>query len=182
MTRAEKAMGLIGQLAEKVGFDPFAQSSVGDGLAAQMEANGKHYRTILEIGTLRGVSAVVLAHFAENVITIDVERHKQLPDILKWLPRDTAQRISTVLVTDNDSKARLVNALSFDFAFIDAGHSELQVSIDFGLCRKCGAMLFHDYPMSGSGCNGPGLVLDAARDRGDGVVTTDPPFAWWRAE
>lgn len=182
MTTADKANDLVRRLGEKTGIDLLAQSSVGDGLAAQVESLGRRFRTILEIGTLRGVSAIVLAHFAENVITIDVERNRDLGEIYKWLPRDIGQRIGTVLVPDNDAKARRVNALNFDFAFVDAGHSELQVSIDFGLCRKCGIVLFHDYPASGSGCNGPGIVLDGLRERGDGVVTTCEPFGWWRAQ
>ena len=180
----DRANTLIRQLTEKEGDVVAKCSSVGDGLAEQMDATGKRYRRILEIGTLYGVGAIVLAHFAENVITVDVtplSEREPLMDIYRWLPPDIRSRIAQVWVPDNDAKRMLVGALTFDMAFIDGGHSELQTTIDFEITRRCGTLLFHDYPTSGSGCIGPGIVLDGARERDDGVVTTDPPFGWWRA-
>ena len=183
-TARERAEKTIANLVEKEGNKVCACSSVNDGLAAQMEGNGKRYRRILEIGTFHGVSAVVLTHFADTVITIDVtppSERQALREIYRWLSVGMKSQIATVWVPDNDAKRLLVNGLDFDMAFIDGGHSELQTTIDFEITRRCGTLLFHDYPMSGSGCAGPGIVLDGARERGDGVVTTDPPFGWWRA-
>ena len=179
--RADKC---IADLTAKEGRAVAACSAVGDGLAERMAANGLHYGTLLEIGTYHGVGAIVLAHFADRVITVDVtppSDRQALRDIYRWLAPEIAARICQVWVPDNAAKAALVASLAFDMAFIDGGHSELQTALDFRITRKCGTCLFHDYPMSGSGCDGPGIVLDRARDAGDGVVTNDEPFGWWRA-
>ena len=173
----EKAERVVASVVAAVGKEVHSQSSVADGLAKRLE--GRRWNTILEIGTLRGLSSAVLACFAEKVFTIDVEQHADRQKVYAALDRDIRSRICSIVVPDNDSKVLLVRALSFDFAYIDAGHTEGQVSIDYGLTRKCGEMLFHDYPASGSGRNGVSLVLDATKE---GVVTPCKPFAWWRAK
>ena len=179
----EKAGRIIETIKGVVGESVVAQSSVGDGLAERIASAlaGRRWNTVLEIGTLRGLSACVLACFAENVITIDCEPHEDRKKVFAAVDRDISNRISSVIIPDNAAKTILVRHLVFDAAFIDAGHTEGQVSLDFSLAKRCGEMLFHDYPMSGSGCDGVGLVLDAAMAAGDGVVTVCEPFAWWRA-
>jgi hypothetical protein len=177
MMSVEKAEKVVAGIIAAVGDGVHSQSSVADGLAKQLE--GRRWGTILEIGTLRGLSSAVLACFAETVFTIDVEENADRPKIYAALDRDIRNRICSIVVPDNDAKVLLVRALPFDFAFIDAGHTEGQVAIDFSLTRKCGEMLFHDYPASGSGKNGVSLVLDALTE---GKVTACKPFAWWRAK
>ena len=181
---AEKANRIIQSIKGAVGEKVVAQSSVGDGLAERLEEGlkGRRWNTVLEIGTLRGLSACVLACFAENVITIDCEPHDDRAKVFGAVGRDIRNRISSIVIPDNDAKVILVRHLTFDGAFIDAGHTEGQVALDFSLARSCGEMLFHDYPKSGSGCNGVGIVLDAATAAHDGVVTVCEPFAWWRAK
>lgn len=178
MTPAERANTLVKQLVEKEGEGIVAQSAVGGGLAQRLEATGRRWQTILEIGTLRGLGAIVLAHFAENVISVDVQEDPQRRDVMKWVPRDIRNRIATVVVPDNEAKVILVRHLDFKMAFLDAGHTEGQVAIDFAITNRCGEMLFHDYPASGSGANGVGILLDGI-DRG--IVERCQPFAWWRA-
>ena len=181
---AEKANCIIQSIKAVVGEKVVAQSSVGDGLAEKLEAGlaGRRWNTVLEIGTLRGLSACVLACFAENVITIDCDPHEDREKVFKAAGKDISNRISSVIIPDNDAKVILVRHLVFDGAFIDAGHTEGQVALDFSLAKRCGELLFHDYPKSGSGCNGVGLVLDGATAAGDGVVTVCEPLAWWRAK
>jgi hypothetical protein len=173
----EKSDRVVAAIVAVVGPEVHSQSSVADGLAKQLE--GRRWNTILEIGTLRGLSSAVLACFAEKVFTIDVEENADRPKVYGALDRDIRNRICSIVVPDNDAKVLLVRALSFNFAYIDAGHTEGQVAIDFGLTRRCGEMLFHDYPASASGRNGVSLVLDATKE---GVVTPCKPFAWWRAK
>ena len=177
--QGERAKTFLGQLHEKVGKTLLFQSAANQGLVDVMQANGRHYQTIVEIGTLYGVGAIVLSYYAENVISIDVRDWPERKNVYKWLPAAVKEKISCVRVEDNDSKARLLRAMNFDFAFVDAGHSELQVAIDWGLVQKCGDVLFHDYPQSGSGCPGVGLVVDAIKG---GTVTISRPFAHWRAD
>ena len=174
----EKAQSVIARLTDALGPGIVGQSAVGDGLADQLA--GRRFTSILEIGTLRGIGAAVLACFAESVISLDVHAHPERDAVLAALPRDIRDRIAPVVVPDNDAKVLLVGQLNFEFAFVDAGHTVGQVRIDYNITRRCGEMLFHDYPNSGSGCNGVGLVLDAEGER-DGVVERCQPFAWWRA-
>lgn len=181
MSTADKAKAAVARIVKECGERVLAQSAVGDGLADVMHSFGRTAECCLEIGTLRGLSSVVLAYFSRSVVTIDVERHPDLEKVLSLLDRDIRDRIATIQVQDNDDKALLISRLNFDFAFIDGGHTEGQVAIDFGLTRRCGELLFHDYPASGSGCNGVDLILKGPM-AADGQIELRPPFAWWRAE
>lgn len=181
MTRVDRAKTAVAKIVAQLGKGVLAQSSVGDGLPDVLHSLGRTPQCCLEIGTLRGLSAVVLAHFSQSVITVDLDWNVDLAKVLALVDREIRNRIAAVQVGDNSDKALFVNRLNFDFAFIDAGHTEGQVAIDFGLTRRCGEMLFHDYPASGSDCDGVGIVLNGAI-AADGNVERRPPFAWWRAK
>jgi predicted O-methyltransferase YrrM len=176
----ERAQRRIDSIVEAVGGNVRAQSAVGDGLCKVLHALvAVKPECCVEVGTLRGLSAVALAHFCGTVITIDVERQPELRQVLSLCPRHIRDRICPVIIPDNDAKAALIQRLDFQFAYIDGGHTEGQVALDFALTRRCGRVLFHDYPASGSGCDGVKVVLDKVTD---GVVEPRVPFAWWRAE
>jgi len=176
----ERAQRRIDGIVANLGGGIAAQSAVGDGLCKILHGL-VHIKPAccVEVGTLRGLSAVALAHFCGTVITIDVARHPDLGRVMELVPPMIRDRIATVVVPDNDAKAALIQQLTFQFANIDGGHSELQVAIDFGLVRRCGSVLFHDYPASGSGCDGVKIAMDKV---GQGSIEARPPFAWWRAE
>jgi len=141
--------------------------------------DGKHFNTILEIGTCYGLSAMMLAHYSEVVITIDVVRHPLLEPTLAAFSPGVLDHISFIHVRDDHDKRLLVNALDFDMAFIDGRHTQPACELDFLITRKCGSVLFHDYPCSSPNHRGVGLVVDAITE---GTVERMPPFAWWTAD
>lgn len=111
---------------------------------------GKGYRTVLEIGTYKGVSAACIAQYVDRVITIDLA-NGQLEETGEpfdrwelWRAAGVADKIELYLVNDDKEKAELIAGLDFDFAFIDGAH-DATVRDDFRMVRKCGACLFHDY-------------------------------------
>lgn len=148
----------------------------GPNLIDVLEARGQRYGTVLEIGTAQGVSAVILAHFCESVITIDVKRFPLIDKILA--ASGIGERVARCLVANNAGKKRLVDALSFDMAFIDGLHQAKEFRFDFDLTKRCGLLLCHDYPTWRPGEAGPGAVLDGERE---GRLQSAPPFAWWAA-
>ena len=166
------------RLRKVAGPDIFASSSVGDGLAERLAAEGKRWRCILEIGTHRAAATVVLACFAETVISIDVVRQPHVAKVLAALPYNIRDRIATVIVPDNDAKVLLARHLDFDLAFVDGGHTEGQTFLDFAITRECGDVLFHDYPQCGRDARGVGMLVDRVKD---GRFVCAPPFAWWKA-
>lgn len=111
--------------------------------------SGKGYRTVLEIGTYRGVAAAEIAQYVERVITIDL-RHGKLEHAGEKFDRYMfwnslgVYNVELVLVEDDREKAELVSGMEFDFAFIDGAHDET-VRNDFALVKRCGRVLFHDY-------------------------------------
>jgi hypothetical protein len=181
MTTMDRAKECLARITKELGEDIAAQSCINDGFVDVLHGLGFTPRCSLEIGTLRGLSAVALAWFSHSVVSIDVQRNADLDRVLGLAPRMIRERIATVVVPDNDVKAVLVANMNFQFAFIDGGHTVGQVSLDFGLARRCGTVLFHDYPASGSGCDGVGQVIDGLAE-GDGQCELRAPFMWWRAK
>lgn len=116
---------------------------------------GKGYRTVLEIGTYKGCAAAEIAQYCERVVTIDLKHGKLELNGEEW-DRQVFWKslgISNVelrLVADDREKARVVNALDFDLAFIDGAHDHT-VRNDFELVRRCGRVLFHDADDNGPG-------------------------------
>lgn len=111
---------------------------------------GRKYKTILEIGTYRGLSAAYLSQFCDKVITIDLkhgrmERGNDAFDRQAFWAGLGITNIDLHLVDSNEDKARLIAGLDFDFAFIDGDHIAPGPAIDFDLVKRCGAVLFHDY-------------------------------------
>lgn len=114
---------------------------------------GKGIQTALEIGTYRGVSAAEMSQYCEQVITIDL-KHGKAEKLGEKLDRQAFWRalgitnIDLRLVKDDKEKAALIDALVFDFAFIDGAHDQT-VANDFSLVKKCGTVLFHDVDSRG---------------------------------
>lgn len=112
---------------------------------------GKGYRTAVEIGTYRGVAAAEMSQYVERVVTFDLkfgklERNGTIFDRRAfWESINVGQNIDLRLVSGDDEKARILNGLDFDFAFIDGDHSGDAPIRDFELVKRCGRVLFHDY-------------------------------------
>ncbi len=114
---------------------------------------GKGYKTILEIGTFRGCSAAVMSEYCERLVTIDLihgmlENKGQTFDRRAFWNSLGITNIELRLIRSDIDKTNIVNAMNFDFAFIDGAHDET-VNADFALVERCGKVLFHDYTKDG---------------------------------
>lgn len=115
--------------------------------------SGKGYRTALEIGTHRGVSAAEISQYVDKVITIDLHygRLEQLGqpfDREAFWKKIGVTNVQLKLINNDAEKKAFVDALDFDFAFIDGAH-DATVADDFALVNRCGHVLFHDYDSRG---------------------------------
>lgn len=116
--------------------------------AFEWAMTGKGYRTALEIGTYKGCTSAEMAQYCERVITIDLRYGKLEANGDKW---DRAEfwkslgidNIEFHAIDDDRDKKLLVDAMDFDFAFIDGAHDRT-VADDFELVKRCGHVLFHD--------------------------------------
>jgi len=116
---------------------------------------GRQYKRVLEIGTYRGVSAAEMSQYCDRVTTIDLvhgklERMGETWDRHAFWSTLGRENIDLILVENDRQKARAINSLQFDFAFIDGAHDDPDViRSDFELVRRCGAVLFHDVDRRG---------------------------------
>lgn len=135
---------------------------------------GYRIKHALEIGTWRGVSSAILAHYADKVTTVDIRYYDEAPRV--WMWAGVFDKMKYLVVPDNETKAAAIKDLDFDFAFIDGMHTYDDVAFDFELVKKCGRVLFHDY------CDKcPGIVefVDKLSEVTISEVTIAEPFAYW---
>jgi len=171
------------RLSDFAGAKVFKHSALnirnGAGVFEEVLGAGK-YRRIVEIGTRRGVTAAYMATFpVDKVMTIDLidgQVDKALQEYdrrILWDAVGVGDRVELFLVKDDHEKQKLINALDFDFAFVDGDHSFNGVALDFQAVKRCGAVLFHDYE--------PGTSVARFIDGlpRDGVTIMDL-FAFWR--
>jgi len=148
-TFREKIVGLFGD-----GSINKSALSIRDGAGVfEQVLSGKGIKTVLEIGTYRGVSAAEMSKYCDKVITIDLEEGQlERTDIgfsRKNLWRALGiENIELILVKNNEEKKKVIDSLQFDFAFVDGDHGE-GVRLDWDLVKRCGNVLFHDYDTSG---------------------------------
>ena len=175
---------VLKDLQKAIGGGFLAHSSVNTDLVGVLAAEDRVYDAVLEIGTMNGASAVVLACFARRVITLDVRRYDPFLQVMHALEPEIRKRIAPILIHDTIAKDILVRQLAVDMAFVDGNHKYPYAREDFSICTEAGIklLLFHDYPESGNGEKGVGMMLDEVTEQGFGTVEPAPPcFAWWRA-
>ena len=148
----------------------------GPSLIDVLEQKNLLYDRVLEIGTARGMSAIILTHWVDVVHTIDIYKSEWIPHI--WAEAGVEGRVKQIIVKDDKEKAQAVAGLDFEMANIDGAHTRPAVQIDFDLTKHCGLLLFHDYPRAFGDRDGPGWVLGRQKE---GAVTDLRPFAWWEA-
>lgn len=111
--------------------------------------SGGDYRTALEIGTYRGVSAAEISQYVDRVITIDLKHGKlehngETHDRHAFWASLGVDNVTLIQVADDEEKRRVIDGLSFDIAFLDGAHDAAGVRGDFALTKRCGRVLFHD--------------------------------------
>jgi len=127
----------------------------------------------VETGTNRGFATVVLEEFCREVHTFDI---KDFPGRQRIFDLFSAGRSTFHLIANDAEKKRVLDTLQFDFAFLDGNH--YKVADDFEMVRHCGRVLFHDYTLGFPPENQRSFVVRFV-DTLDGVVTKEPPFAYW---
>jgi hypothetical protein len=133
----------------------------------------KDIKHAVEIGTWRGVSTAILAHYADKVSTFDLKYYDIAPHV--WIWAGIQPKIKYYVADSNVAKQQWIDSLDFDFAFIDGGHHYEDVRLDFALVKKCGRVLFHDYTKE---CPGIIKFVDEIKE---GKVERNDPFAYWEA-
>lgn len=170
---------LIGRYAGRE-FSRKSILSIRDGAGViERLLGGGEYKRVLEIGTYRGVSSAYMSQFCERVTTVDLingkmEQDHQLFDRVRFWEALNIENIDLRLVCCDASKAAVVGAAEFDFAFVDGDHEGDGPRKDFELVKRCGAVLFHDY----DGHNGVTELIDSLPKSQVEIMDI---FAFWRA-
>lgn len=129
------------EVFEKFGIRVFRRSSVLEGFSDFVQQFGFSGRRCVEIGTCKGLTALVLSRFFEEVVTFDIAPDGEAADIASAMG---VHNIRFVRVADNAQKARLIQRLSFDAAYVDGDHAR-DTESDFALVERCGRVLLHEY-------------------------------------
>jgi hypothetical protein len=136
----------------------------------------KGHTSCVEIGTFRGLSTAILAHYCQKVTTIDIKIFEEA--ICLWKYFGVRDKIKYCCVDSDASKAQAIEDVGkFDFAFIDGLHTLDAVKVDFELVKKCGTVLFHDYGMPD--IPDIKIFVDALPFK---EVTIKHPFALWKQQ
>ena len=153
---------------ERFGPLAFRRSSVLEGFEKFINDHGFRGDTVVEIGTLKGLTAIVLARHFKRVITIDIVEDQQSAEISQFLG---VGNIEFHAVRDNAEKYDLIAGLGFDAAYVDGNHKDDTLT-DFQSVHRCGCVMLHEHwnPQ-------PAVVKLVA---GLSNIVTEGKFALWR--
>lgn len=161
-------------LFAKYGPALFRRSSVLEGFETFITSHGFSGECCVEIGTLKGLTALVLARYFKTVVTIDIADDPQKYAIANGLG---VRNITFVNVKDNAEKAAVIRGLQFDAAYIDGDHAH-DTELDWSLVERCHRVLLHEH------WDAQPSVRDKVRqficDR-SGALTTSNKWALWTA-
>ena len=129
------------QVFEKLGPAAFRRSSVLEGFETFIKAQNFKGKTCVEIGTLKGLTAIVLARYFERVVTVDIIDDPQKREIAAMLG---VTNIAFVNVRHNAEKAEVIEAINLDAAYVDGDHAH-DTESDFALVKRCGRVLIHEH-------------------------------------
>lgn len=160
-------------VVEKFGTEPFRRSSVTESFDAVVRALNFRGRRCVEIGSWMGLTAIVLARYFEEVISIDIFPTSEKHEIAAFLG---VKNIRFLDVRNNIEKAKLIETLKFDAAYCDGDHAKDTFS-DFALVQRCGHVLMHEVWAA----QPPVMKLVRRLSDSGGVVTTKGKFGVWRA-
>lgn len=132
---------VLRRVYECFGIGVFRRSSVLEGFDAFVRAVGFNGRRCVEIGTRNGLTAILLARYFEEVVSIDIEPNRKKHEIAEYVGVENVRFID---VADNEEKARVIGAMEFDAAYCDGDHARDTLT-DFALVERCGRVLFDEY-------------------------------------
>lgn len=157
----------------RYGYEVFHRSSVLEWFGPFIAGHDFRGKRCVEIGTRKGLTAIVLARHFDEVVTIDIKPDPEKHEIAKYVG---ANNIRFIDVKDNAEKAKIIRGLKFDAAYVDGDHAR-DTEDDFALVRRCGRVLFHEYWQTQE----PVWNL-VNRLKAEGTVSTEGKFALWCAE
>ena len=157
---------------ERWGPSAFRRSSVLEGFEQFLKAHDVRGDCVVEIGSLKGLTALVLKRYFRRVVSIDI-----IDDPLKWeIARELSIDVEFVNVKDDYEKYDTIRYLGgFDCAFIDGAHDERSIDSDVSITKSCGRLLFHDHDLQ------PAVAKALRRlgSPGQGHVFKSRKFALW---
>lgn len=156
----------------KFGIESFRRSSVLEGFDEFLKETKFSGKRCVEIGTCKGITAVVLSRYFDEVVSIDILPDPMKYEIVEYLG---IKNIKFYDVKNNAEKAKIINRIEFDAAYSDGDHAN-DTNEDFDLVKRCGRVLFHEYwePQ-------PPVVelVDSLKDKGQ--VQIKDKWALWTA-
>ena len=156
----------------RFGADAFRRSSMFDGLEEFIQSRKFRGKKCVEIGTFNGITALILARYFEQVVSIDVFPHTAKHVILEHVG---VKNVRFIDVPDNAAKAQFLNEVEFDAAYVDGDHGDAET--DFALVRRAGRVIFHEYWEQQK------PVWDLVnRLKADGTVDVEGKLALWTAK
>jgi len=154
---------LMNAIFKRFGKKAFGRSSAcaefEEFLWSIAKGRGKIGKCCLEIGTFHGITAVILSQFFDRVVCVSIDEMPVMKrEIVDYLG---IKNISFYDAKDNADKAAFINAATFDFCYSDGDHTH-DTYTDFGLVKRCGRVLFHEFwPLQAPVHN---LVMSLPRD------------------
>lgn len=160
------------QIVNEFGIGVFRRSSALEGFADFLRETRTGGGTCVEIGTCKGLTAIVLARFFERVVSIDIVPDPQRHEVAAAAG---VSNVEFITVSNNKEKAAVIAGLSFDAAYVDGDHAR-DTETDFELVRACGRVIFHEYWRAQ-----PKVMDLVQRLRASGTVVTRGKLALWTA-
>ena len=106
----------------------------------------KPLKEVIEIGTYQGVSACILAEYAEKVYTFDIEKQKLTDDIISFAGNG---KVKAFIVKNRKTEAEDINKIldknKVDLVFIDGEHFHGELEKDYEMVKDFKTILVHDY-------------------------------------
>lgn len=137
----------------------------------------------LEIGTFLGLSAALIAEYAEKVTTVDILTYDDSEFKFRfWRHLGVQDKIDSRIFSRSFDKAFFISNLTPDFVFVDGSHLMESIQFDFSLVYQSPKILMHDYGETGV-CGWPDVkeFTDNVVDKGYIGCTYDievhEPFA-----
>lgn len=158
-------------LLEKFSIGLFRRSCVLEGFEAFLKQVNFRGKRCVEIGSCNGLTAVVLARYFDEVVSIDNAPSELKHQVLDYLK---VRNVRFIDVANNERKADVISAMEFDAAFSDGDHAA-DTYTDFSLVRKCRRVLFHEY------WKAQAPVWNLVNSFPPETVTTKGKFALWIA-
>ncbi|MBI3150076.1 MAG: class I SAM-dependent methyltransferase [Betaproteobacteria bacterium] len=135
---------LLKEVMRQFGRTAFGRSSACMEFDAFLRRIGARGKTCLEIGTMHGITAILLAQYFRRVVCVSVDRAQD-----RGLKHEIVRALGITNITfhdveNNAEKAKVISGLDFDFCYSDGDHAR-DARADFELVRRCGRVLFHEY-------------------------------------